>query len=63
MRSTNLHQLFCMLFCTDIDLTHGGPEGCMPYSVKGIFEISGYSTYQNKVQWKTGLKNYFIFMR
>ena len=33
----------------------------MPYSVKGIFEISGYSTHQSKVQWKTGVKELFHF--
>ena len=25
----------------DIVLPHGGPQDCMPFSVKGLFEING----------------------
>ena len=27
--------------CTDIVLPHGGPSGCMPYSVKGFLDSAG----------------------
>ena len=31
---------FLTYSCTDIVLPHGGPLGCVPYSVKGFFEIN-----------------------